>query len=189
MHLHDLIITTINSLGIYGPILASLLIILESILPPLPLFVFITINFIAFGKVKGFILSWFCTIIGCVIAYLLTKKYLRKLILKKKQHSEMLLKWLDYIKKLSLNKITIVLAMPFTPAFIVNIAAGLANMNFKKFLVALIISKVFIVFFWGFIGTGLIESLKNPQSIIVIILMMILSYIVSLIVKKKFNID
>ena len=38
------IMNTIDALGVYGPLLGSLFIILESIIPPLPLFVFITIQ-------------------------------------------------------------------------------------------------------------------------------------------------
>ena len=69
--------STIDSLGVYGPLLGSLFIVLESIIPPLPLFVFITINFVAFGKIIGFIISWICTCIGCMISYYLVKKFFR----------------------------------------------------------------------------------------------------------------
>ena len=37
------IMNTIDALGVYGPLLGSLFIILESIIPPLPLFVFILV--------------------------------------------------------------------------------------------------------------------------------------------------
>lgn len=79
---YNLIMDTIDSMGVYGPILGSLFIVLESIIPPLPLFVFITINFIAFGNVIGFIISWICTIIGCLISYFLVKKFLRNFVVK-----------------------------------------------------------------------------------------------------------
>ncbi len=183
------VMNTIDALGVYGPLLGCVFIILESILPPLPLFVFITLNFVAYGKLVGFIISWICTCIGCFLSYFLVKKFLRNWVLKKIKNVDLLTKWMSYIENLSLSKVTVILAIPFTPAFMVNIAAGICNMDFKKFSVAILISKIFLVYFWGVVGTGLLESLHNPRSIITVIVMMVVAYLVSLIIKKVFKID
>lgn len=183
------VMNTIDALGVYGPLLGCVFIILESIIPPLPLFVFITLNFVAYGKLVGFIISWICTCIGCFLSYFLVKKFLRNWVLKKIKNVDLLTKWMSYIENLSLSKVTVILAVPFTPAFMVNIAAGICNMDFKKFSVAILISKIFLVYFWGVVGTGLLESLHNPRSIITVILMMVVAYLVSLIIKKVFKID
>lgn len=183
------VMNTIDALGVYGPLLGCVFIILESIIPPLPLFVFITLNFVAYGKLVGFIISWICTCIGCLLSYFLVKKFLRNWVLKKIKNVDLLTKWMNYIENLSLSKVTVILAIPFTPAFMVNIAAGICNMDFKKFSVAILISKIFLVYFWGVVGTGLLESLHNPRSIITVILMMVVAYLVSLIIKKVFKID
>lgn len=183
------VMNTIDALGVYGPLLGCVFIILESIIPPLPLFVFITLNFVAYGKLVGFIISWICTCIGCLLSYFLVKKFLRNWVLKKIKNVDLLTKWMSYIENLSLSKVTVILAIPFTPAFMVNIAAGICNMDFKKFSVAILISKIFLVYFWGVVGTGLLESLHNPRSIIAVIVMMVVAYLVSLIIKKVFKID
>ena len=183
------VMNTIYMLGVYGPLLGCIFIILESILPPLPLFVFITLNFVAYGKLVGFIISWICTCIGCLLSYFLVKKFLRNWVLKKIKNVDLLTKWMSYIENLSLSKVTVILAIPFTPAFMVNIAAGICNMDFKKFSIAILISKIFLVYFWGVVGTGLLESLHNPRSIITVIVMMVVAYLVSLIIKKVFKID
>ncbi len=183
------VMNTIDALGVYGPLLGCVFIILESIIPPLPLFVFITLNFVAYGKLVGFIISWICTCIGCLLSYFLVKKFLRNWVLKKIKNVDLLTKWMSYIENLSLSKVTVILAIPFTPAFMVNIAAGICNMDFKKFSIAILISKIFLVYFWGVVGTGLLESLHNPRSIITVIVMMVVAYLVSLIIKKVFKID
>lgn len=183
------VMNTIDALGVYGPLLGCVFITLESIIPPLPLFVFITLNFVAYGKLVGFIISWICTCIGCLLSYFLVKKFLRNWVLKKIKNVDLLTKWMSYIENLSLSKVTVILAIPFTPAFMVNIAAGICNMDFKKFSVAILISKIFLVYFWGVVGTGLLESLHNPRSIITVIVMMGVAYLVSLIIKKVFKID
>lgn len=187
--LYELIMNAIDALGVYGPILSCIVIIFESIIPPLPLFVFITINFVAFGKLLGFIISWICTCIGCVISYFLVNKFLRNWVVKKIKNVNLLTKCMHYIENLSLTQLTVILSIPFTPAFMMNIAAGLVNMDFKKFLIAILISKVFLVFFWGFVGTGLLESFKNPKSLIIVVIMVLLAYLLSKLIKKVFKID
>lgn len=186
---YEFIMSTIDALGVYGPLLGSVFIIFESIIPPLPLFVFITINFVAFGKIIGFIISWVCTCIGCMIAYCLVKKFLRNWIVDKIKNVNLLTKCMHYIENLSLSQVTIILSIPFTPAFMINIAAGLCNMDFKKYLIAILISKIFLVYFWGVVGTGLLESLHNPTSIITVVVMVLVAYVFSIIIKKVFKID
>lgn len=186
---YNFIMNTIDAMGVYGPLLGSLFIVLESIIPPLPLFVFITINFLAFGYVMGFIISWVCTIIGCVISYFLVKKLLWNFVVKKIKNVDLLNRCMHYIENMSLTKITVILAIPFTPAFMMNIAAGLVNMNFKKFFIAILISKIFLVYFWGFVGTSLVESFQNPNSLITVVVMMLLAYGMSLIIKKVFKVN
>lgn len=183
------IMNTIDALGVYGPLLGSLFIILESIIPPLPLFVFITINFVAFGKVLGFIISWICTCIGCILSYYFVKKLFRNWVVNKIKDVNLLTKCMNYVENLSLTQVTMILSIPFTPAFMVNIAAGLCNMNFKKFLTAILISKIFLVYFWGIVGTGLLESFHNPTSLITVVVMIIIAYILSIVIKKVFKID
>ena len=186
---YDLIMNTIDNLGIYGPLFGSVLIIIESILPMLPLFVFITINYLAFGHFLGFIISWTCTILGCLLSYFLVKKYFSNFVLRKAKDKELLNKFVGYFKDVSLPKITVIMSIPFTPAFLMNIAAGLVKMPFKKFLLSLLISKLFLVYFWGEVGTGLIESFKNPSSLITVVLMVVIAYLFSLLVKKIFKIE
>ena len=186
---YDLIMNTIHSLGVYGPLFGSFLIVIESILPVLPLFVFITINYIAFGHILGFIISWICTILGCILAYWLVKMWFSNFILRKIKNIDLLNKCIEYFKNLSLTKVTIIMAIPFTPAFMMNIAAGLVKMDFKKYFLALLISKIFLVYFWGEVGTGLVESFRNPSSLITVGIMVIIAYLLSLIVKKVFKID
>lgn len=185
---YDFITNTITSLGLWGPILGCFLIVLESIIPILPLFVFIAINAIAFGKVGGFLISWVCTVIGCSIAYFLAQKF-SKYVKKKFNKNTLFQNILLFIQNLSLSQITIILAIPFTPAFMINVVAGITNIPFKRYLLALIISKIFLVCFWGLIGTGLIESFKHPINLVFIAIMVVLAYLITIIIKKVFKID
>jgi uncharacterized membrane protein YdjX (TVP38/TMEM64 family) len=93
------------------------------------------------------------------------------------------------IDKIKLESLTVIIAIPFTPAFLVNIAAGLSKIPFKKFLTALLIGKIFLVLFWGFVGTSLVESLTNPVALVKTLILLFMAFIISKIVSKKFNLD
>ena len=62
-------------------------------------------------------------------------------------------------------------------------------MDIKKFLPAIILGKIVLVIFWGYMGTTLLESLRNPIVIIKVIILLIIIYIVSKLVNKKLNLE
>lgn len=180
----------LNSLGIYGPILGCLFICVESILPFLPLSAFITLNFLAFGNLIGFIISWFFTIIGCMLSFTLFRKKVRGWFNKKTVSKKKLQRIMKTIDQINFSKLVVIIAIPFTPAFLVNIAAGLSNkISYKKYLSALIIGKIFLVYFWGYIGVSLIHSFKEPIILIRVIIYLGIAYIISYFINKKFKLD
>lgn len=182
----------LNNLGIWGAVLSCFLITIESILPILPLCVFVTFNFITFGNFFGFIISWAFTILGCMFSFMLfrtkIKGFVERKILNKKMGKEVT-KIMNFIDRISLPGLAILVAIPFTPAFAVNIAAGLSNISKKKFLAGIVIGKTFMVYFWGYIGTTLLECLTHPIYLAKILIMILLAYVISKIVNKHFNLD
>ncbi len=186
---YSFIMEAIDALGVYGPLIGCIFIVLESIIPILPLFVFITINFVAFGNIVGFIISWVFTCIGCMLSYFLVKKYFSDWVVKRIKNVKLLENCINYFKNMSLTQITVIMSIPFTPAFMMNIAAGLIKMDTKKYFIAVLISKIFLIYFWGVVGTGLLESLHNPKSIIIVLVMCIIAYVLSIVIKKVFKID
>ncbi len=179
----------LNSLGIYGPILGCVLICFESILPFLPLSAFITLNFLAFGNIIGFVISWVFTIIGCMLSFILFRKKFKNWFDKKRKQKHKLDKIMKTLEKINFSQLVIIIAIPFTPAFLVNIAAGFTKMSYKRYLFALIIGKIFLVYFWGYIGVSLIESFHNPIIFLRVGFLLLIAYIISRIVNQKFKLD
>lgn len=186
----DFIETALNSLGLWGPILGCFFIVIESIVPILPLFVFITLNFLSFGHFWGFIISWIFTCIGCSISFFLFRKKVQTWLYKRlKKHGIISKKSIDIINNLRLEQLAIIIAIPATPAFMVNILAGLSKMSYKKFIWALMIGKVFLVYFCGYIGCSLVESFKHPVVFVKVGIMLGISYLAGRIVSKRFKIE
>lgn len=184
-----LVQNSISALSFLGPIAGIILILLESILPVLPLSVFITLNIITFGNILGFLISWLATIAGCTLSFFLFRYFrdkLYKFLGNKKQESVQ--KWLKNLSKIPFTSLTIIMAIPFTPAFFINIAAGLSKIKYKKFFASLLIGKMIMVYFWGYIGTSLLSSLTDVTVLIKIIVLLLITYALSKIIEKKFQV-
>ena len=185
--INDFINNTIQYLGTLGPIFGCLLIIVESMLPILPLCVFITLNCMTFGYILGFIMSWIFTCIGCFIAFKICDSEFKGWFDRQVRNKESINKMMKTIENCKVSSLALIVAVPFTPAFLVNIAAGLSDMNTKKFMTGICIGKFFMVYFWAFIGTNLVQSLTNPIILIKVGIMLLIAYIFSKIVSKKFD--
>lgn len=180
-----------DQIGYLAVILAGFLIVIESILPILPLAVFITLNIYYFGAIVGFLISWILTCVGCYISFYLFRNKVKfwfdkKLIERNRVRLNKLMVAFDNLK---FEQLTLLIANPFTPAFMINIVAGLSSMKKRKFISSILIGKIFLVIFWGFIGTSLIDSLKDPFKILYVVVLSVLAYIVSKIINKKYNIE
>ena len=168
--------------------LGIFIIILESILPMLPLGIFVAFIVVIFGNVLGFFMSWVATLIGCSLSFFIFRKIRKKIdnyIERKPKFKNVM----ENINKISFSNLVIIMAFPFTPAFSINIGAGLSNIPYKKFIMAASIAKVSIVYFWGYIGSTFIESMTDPGVLIKLGIILLIAFLLSKFVTKKFKID
>ena len=186
--LNELINNLLNLLGSWGALLGCVFILFESIIPMLPLSLFITLNFMTFGSIIGFIISWIFTVLGCMMSYYLFKSAVSEKRLSKFKENNTLKKVINVIENMNFTSLVTLIAIPFTPAFAVNIAAGICRVPKKKFLLALMIGKISLVYFWGYVGVSLIEALKNPFILIKIAVLVLIVYIISLVLSKKLKV-
>jgi len=179
------------SVGPLGYVLSCLLLFLEAIIPVLPATIFITILIYKFGSILGFVISYICSVSGSIVVYNIFKG---KLSIKfnnyiKRKNKDKLTKIVNRLKSIKFVNLCLIIALPFTPQFLVHISSGLIGINKKKYLLSLFIGKIFIIIFWGFIGTSLINSLKNPINLLYAGLLLVLCYILSKIVSRKEGIE
>ncbi len=175
-------------LGIWAPILSSILIVLEGIFAFLPLVVFVTINIITLGAFFGSILSWILTTIGSFLAFYLCRIGLSNFFQRKISKGK-ISKFMTKIDNLKFKQLVLIIAIPFAPSFFINVGAGLSKISIKKYLYALLIGKVFVILFLGYIGSNVIECLKNPLVLIKVVMLVVIAYIIAQVVNKKFDLD
>lgn len=185
-NLEHLVISSPPFLGI---IIGMFVIVLESMIPMLPLAVFIALNMILFGNILGFIMSWVATCIGCILMFTISRKYFSNFFDRKMKKSKKVKDLMHIINKMELSTLVIITALPFTPAFLINIAAGISKMSYKKFILNILIAKIAVVYFWGYIGTTFLESVTDINVLIKLGLILCITYLVSKLVMKKNKIE
>ncbi len=170
----------LSSLGLFS---GFFLIYVESILPFLPLSVFIALNVVSYGSVIGLIISWIATVLGCMTAFIISRKF-SNYINKKFKHNKQVKQFRKFIDKITFTNLVILFAIPFTPAFPINIAAGMSSMDKKRFFIALFIGKLPMVYFWCFIGKNITECLTDISTLAKIVFMIVMAYLVSKVANK-----
>lgn len=186
--MEELVNKLTDFIGQFGIFSGFLLVFLESMIPILPLSAFVALNIFTYGNILGFTISYVATVSGCLCAYALCKKF-NNYFEKKYKGNKKVRDLKKKLRKTKLPTLVVILAIPFTPAFAINIAAGLTNYDFKKFLLATLIGKIPMIYFWAFIGASLKESLTDYTILIKIIAMLVITYLVSHVINRFINND
>ena len=174
-----------------GIIFGFFIVFIECFIPALPLSVFVALNVNAFGFFVGTFISWIATSLGSIICYTLFKLFKKKIVvlLPKRKYLGKINSGIEMFKKIKFTQLVLILTLPFTPSFLINILGGLSGMPKEKFVTAILIGKMFEITFWGYIGKSIIDSLTDIKSLIYILFTLVIAYIVSKIVSKKLNIE
>lgn len=177
----------INDLGMFG---AYLVVVFGSFIPPIPDAVFFAFATNTFGIVPGFIISYLGTLTGASLVYFLfyhlsNIKWLNETLNSDNQVSF----YAKRFKHIHLTILSICLAIPFLPAFAIHIAAGLVKMNYRKFLVAIMIGKIFLVFFWAYVGQSLVDGITNPKGLIFLGVVVVVVYYISRYIGRKYKLE
>ena len=183
------IINNLQSISASLPFALSILfcffiIVMESILPMLPLGVFIALNMILIGNILGFAISWVATSIGCLLAFVIVRKIHRSFL-----NNDEIKRLSNKINKIPFSGFVVITALPFTPAFLINVVSGLSDMKLKKFMTGILISKIFVVYFWGFVGTTFLQSVTDIKVLIELVIMLLAAYLLSKLAMKKYNME
>ena len=96
-YIEDLIKYLSDNLLMLGPFVGMLICLVESLVPILPLALFIALNIKTFGIVVGFTISYVGCILGSILTYFLSKKLTNEFIESR----------LEIVKKINFTNFTI----------------------------------------------------------------------------------
>jgi len=122
----------------------------QAIIAPLPMNVVTITNALVFGPIWGSLLSWFSTVLGACLCFLLSKTFGRpfahKIVGGSMQRAE------RFFKKYGLHAMFLVRMMPFVPFDAVSYGAPLVGVPFSRFLLATSIGIVPSILVYSFLG-------------------------------------
>lgn len=149
----------ILSFGVWAPVISFILMILQSVVAPLPAFIITFANAGLFGWVNGAILSWSSAMVGAILCFFIARLLGRDVV--EKLTSKFALKSIDdFFKKHGRYAILIARLLPFISFDIVSYAAGLTSMSFWSFFVATGIGQLPATIIYSYVGGMLSGGVK-----------------------------
>lgn len=149
----------ILSFGAFAPIISFFLMILQSIVAPLPAFIITFANAGLFGWVNGALLSWSSAMVGAVLCFFIARLLGRDVV--EKLTSKFALKSIDdFFEKHGKYAILIARLLPFISFDIVSYAAGLTSMSFRSFFIATGIGQLPATIIYSYVGGMLAGGAK-----------------------------
>lgn len=169
-----------------GPIGGVLLIMLEGVLTFLPQSVFVVLNVHFYGFWLGSLASYTGTITISILTYFLFSKL---------AHTKFLIRFLErpnvkrvgnWLEKNSFVFLILYFSTPITSASAMCIACGLSKMQFRDFLIPMLIGKTILILSVSTLGKNVMNFLENPLfSSIIIIVIFLIYYFASKFMEKN----
>ena len=141
----------ISSYGVYAAVISFALMVLQSIVAPLPAFMLTFANANLFGWWQGAILSWSSAMAGAVVCFYIARILGRDVA--ERLTSKTGLKQIDnFFEKYGNNTILICRLLPFVSFDYVSYAAGLTAMSFWDFFIATGIGQLPATIVYSYVG-------------------------------------
>jgi uncharacterized membrane protein YdjX (TVP38/TMEM64 family) len=123
----------------------------QAIIAPLPMNVITITNALVFGPIWGGLLSWFSSVLGASLCFLLSKRFgkpfAQKIVGTSIEKAE------RFFNKYGLHAMFLVRIMPFIPFDAVSYGAPLVGVRFSRFLLATAVGIVPSILLYSYLGT------------------------------------
>lgn len=149
----------VASYGPYAAMISFLLMILQSVVAPLPAFLITFANANLFGWWQGAILSWTSAMVGAALCFYIARILGRDVVVKLTSNAA--LNQIDsFFGKYGRQSILIARLLPFMSFDLVSYAAGLTKMNFRSFFIATGIGQLPATIVYSYVGGMLTGGAK-----------------------------
>ena len=149
----------VASYGPYAAAISFLLMVLQSVVAPLPAFLITFANAALFGFWKGALLSWSRAMVGAALCFFMARSLGREAV--EKLTSKGALKNIDdFFKRHGKQSILIARLLPFISFDIVSYAAGLSSVSFLGFWVATGLGQLPATLVYSYVGGFLTGGAK-----------------------------
>lgn len=172
-----------------GPIPGILLPTLEALIPILPLFVIVAANASAYGLWLGFAYSTIGSVLGAFLVFMIANRFGTRVsdyLTKKHPKAELFFNW---IKQRGFTPLFLLYSFPFTPSFVVNLAAGVCKVPLQVFLPALALGKSIMIMCMSLIGHDWQGFIFHPWRLILLALGLFILWYIGKRIEKYYQLN
>lgn len=156
----------IQSFGILGPLVLSIMIFATVVLFVLPTTVFVMVGGYLYGPVVGTICSVISILLGSIVVFFLSKKFGRPFV-ERHMHKKDLQHFDIFFKNKGLPAFFISRLIPIIPNNVVNLTVGLTKIPFKAFFWLTLIGYIPETFVYSMFGEQLLSGTLDTKLIVV----------------------
>lgn len=153
-----------------GPLPGVGLTFMKSFVPPLPTIAIVGLNGAVYGLWLGFLYSWIGLVAGCVTTFLFIRKIGSHRYLRKWAERPKVAKSMTWVRQSGFSYVFLLSLFPVGPFVVINMAAGLAAMRLRSYLIALCAGKAIMVFAVSYIGNDVDRFIRHPGEIVYVLL-------------------
>lgn len=174
------VILYLREFGTYAALISFLLMILQSIIAPIPAFLITLSNAAIFGWVWGAMLSWSSAMVGAALCFFIARILGRDVV--EKITSKQALEVTDtFFERYGKHTIMVCRLLPFVSFDVVSYAAGLTSIRFWSFWVATGIGQLPATLVYSYFG----QNLSGGGKMIFITLLMLFALSIIIYIFKK----
>ena len=170
----------------FGYIPGFIMLYLRAIVPVLPLTLYVVLLIHAYGLFPGIIISWLGIVSGTFTVFLICKKLVNTIRMKKLKSRKSVQRLISFIDRQGLIPLFILLCFPFTPNTLINIIASLSHIKIKYYFFVLVISKLISITILGVMGKEIFTIFTNPLRALIMIVLLVVLWFISKKVEKYF---
>lgn len=162
-----------------GPLPGMLLTFMKSFVPPLPTLIIVGVNAAVYGLWLGFLYSWLGMIAGCMTTFLLFRRLGEHRYARKWAAKPSVQRSIVWIRRNAFGYVFLLSLFPVGPFVVINIAAALARMPLRSFLIAIVFGKAVMVMSVSMIGYDVERFMQEPTRLLYVALFVVISYMIS----------
>lgn len=173
----------------FGPLPGIALTFMKSFIPPLPTLLIVGVNAAVYGLWLGFLYSWLGIVCGCLVTFLVVRRIAGHPYFVRWAKKPKVQKSLVWIRRNAFSYVFLLSIFPVGPFVAINIAAAVAQMRLRSFLIAIVFGKAIMVMSVSMIGHDFGRFINNPIELIYVVLFIGLSLWISKKIEVRFTRD
>lgn len=173
-----------RSFGAIMPLAVFFVTVVQAIVPVIPFIILCSANSLLFGITEGTLLTWAATLVGASITFYTSRSMGYEWASRKynKINADLIDNLNGYKGFLMILSLRL---LPYVPAPLINVSAGVSGIKFSWFLLASAIGKLPFIVGYGLLGYSLTQSKNYTIGLALMAALIIVPYLIARYRKKR----